>query len=142
VAVAPGTSPVTGEPMFHLAEDEIFIGMGVHGEGGFRRQKHAPAREVVRTMAEAILDDLPFRAGDEVLAFVNGAGGTTLGELLVVYGELDRVLAGRDIRPYRPLVGTYITTQEMGGASISLCRATPEFKRLWDAPARVPFFHR
>lgn len=142
VALYPGTSPLTGEPMFHLAEDEIFIGMGVHGEAGFRKQKVAPAAEVVRTMAEALLEDLPFGTGDEVLAFVNGAGGTTLGELLVAYRELDRVLAERGIRAHRPLVGSYITTQEMGGMSLSLCRATDEFKRLWDAPARVPFFHR
>lgn len=142
VALSPGVSPLTGEQMFHLADDEIFIGMGVHGEAGFKKQKIAPASEVVRTMAEAILEDLPFQPGDEVLAFVNGAGGTTLGELLVVYKELDRVLAEQGIRPYKPLVGSYITTQEMGGMSISLCRATAEFKRLWDAPTRVPFFHR
>lgn len=142
VALYPGVSPLTGEDMFHLPEDEIFIGMGVHGEAGFKKQKIAPASEVVRTMAEAVLGDLPFRPGDEVLAFINGAGGTTLGELLVAYRELDKVLAERRIRAYRPLVGSYITTQEMGGMSIALCRATPEFKRLWDAPARVPFFHR
>lgn len=142
VAVSPGTSPLTGEPMFHLAEDEIFIGMGVHGEAGFKKQKIAPVAEVVRTMAEAVLEDLPFEAGDEVLAFVNGAGGTTLGELLVAYRELDKILTEQQIRAYKPLVGSYITTQEMGGMSLSLCRATAEFKRLWDAPARVPFFHR
>jgi dihydroxyacetone kinase-like protein len=141
VAVAAGTSPITGGLMFHLEPDEIFIGMGVHGEAGFKKQKIAPAAEVVRTMTEALLDDLPFRAG-EVLAFVNGAGGTTLAELLIVYRELDRVLAEYRIKAYKPLVGSYITTQEMGGMSIALCQATPEFKRLWDAPVRVPFFHR
>ena len=142
VAVAPGTSPITGELMFHLEADEIFIGMGVHGEAGFKKQKIAPASEVVRTMTQALLEDLPFQAGDEVLAFVNGAGGTTLGELLIAYRELDRVLAEHRIKAYKPLVGTYITTQEMAGMSIALCRANPEFKRLWNAPARVPFFHR
>lgn len=142
VALSPGTSPITGEPMFHLEPGEMFIGMGVHGEAGFSKQEIAPASQVVQIMAGAILEDLPFQAGDEVLAFVNGAGGTTLGELLVVYRELGLVLEQRGIKAYRPLVGTYITTQEMGGISISLCRATEEFKRLWDAPARVPFFHR
>lgn len=142
VAVSPGTSPLTGDAMFYLESDEIFIGMGVHGEAGFKKQKIAPAHEVVRTMAEAILEDLPFQSGDEVLAFVNGAGGTTLGELLIVYRELEGVLSERNIRPYRPLVGTFITTQEMGGMSISLCRVSDEFKRLWDASVRVPFFHR
>lgn len=142
VALSPGVSPLTGEAMFHLAEDEIFIGMGVHGEAGFKKQKVAPASEVVRTMTEAILGDLPFKSGDEVLALINGAGGTSLGELLIIYRELQQVLAEHQIQAHKPLVGTYVTTQEMGGASISLCRATPEFKRLWDAPARVPFFHR
>ncbi len=142
VAIAPGTSPITGEAMFHLEPDEIFIGMGVHGEAGFSKQKIAPAREVVRIMTKAILEDLPFVSGDEVLAFVNGAGGTTLAELLVVYRELERLLFEHGIQAYKPLVGTYITTQEMGGMSISLCRANDAFKRLWSAPAYVPFFHR
>ena len=142
VALSPGISPVTGEPMFSLPEDEMFIGMGVHGEAGLRRQKIASAAEVVAMMADAIIEDLPFRAGDEVLVLVNGNGGTTLMELLVVYRELDRHLRARGIIPYRPLVGTYITTQEMGGVALALCRATPEFKRLWDERAHVPFFHR
>ncbi|MBF6593428.1 MAG: dihydroxyacetone kinase subunit DhaK [Thermaceae bacterium] len=142
VAIRPGISPLTGEAMFTLAEDEIFIGMGVHGEAGFKRQKLAPAAEVVRTVTEAILDDLPFRFGDEVLVLVNGAGATTLGELLVVYRELDAVLKGRGVHPYKPLVGTYITTQEMAGVSVALCRTTPELNRLWDSPCRVPFFGR
>lgn len=142
VAVHPGVSPLTGQPMFHLPEDEIFIGMGVHGEAGFMKRKAGPVSEVVQTMAQAVLADLPFAAGDEVLAFVNGAGGTPLAELLIVYRELDLVLQQHGIHAYKPLIGSYVTTQEMAGMSISLCRATPEFKRLWDAPAKVPFFHR
>lgn len=142
VAVSPPTSPLTGQPMFSLPPDEIFIGMGVHGEPGFARLKVGPVDQVVQIMAQGLLEDLPFERGDEVLAFVNGAGGTTLGELLVVYRELDRFLQQQGITVFRPLVGSYITTQEMGGMSISLCRATSEFKRLWAAPAQVPFFHR
>ncbi|UCC74424.1 MAG: dihydroxyacetone kinase subunit DhaK [Gemmatimonadota bacterium] len=141
-AVAPGISPLTGEPMFSLPEGEIFLGMGVHGEPGFRRMKGATADEVVAAMMEGILDDLPFEAGDEVLAFVNGAGGTTLMELLIVYRAVAKILGARSLRAYKPLVGEYVTTQEMAGFSISLCRADEEMKRLWDAPVAVPFYHR
>jgi dihydroxyacetone kinase-like protein len=141
-AVAPGISPLTGEPMFSLPEGEIFLGMGVHGEPGFRRMKGATADAVVAAMMEGILEDLPFEAGDEVLAFVNGAGGTTLMELLIVYRAVAKILGERGLRAYKPLVGEYVTTQEMAGFSISLCRADQEMKRLWDAPVAVPFYHR
>lgn len=141
-AVAPGISPLTGKPMFTLPDDEIFLGMGVHGEPGFRRLPVAPADEVVAAMMDGILADLPFTAGDEVLVFVNGAGGTTLMELLIIHRAVDAVLKEHGIRPYRPLVGEYVTTQEMAGFSISLCRADEEIKRLWDAPVAVPFYHR
>lgn len=141
-AVKAGTSPITGQPTFALPEDEIFLGMGVHGEAGFRRMHAASADEIVDAMLGGILDDLPFDRGDEVLAFVNGAGGTTLMELLIVERRVEQVLKARGVRSYRPLIGEYVTTQEMAGFSISLCRADAEFKRLWDAPAHVPFFHR
>ncbi len=141
-AVKAGTSPISGQPTFELPENEIFLGMGVHGEAGFRRIGSAPADDIVDAMLEGILEDMPFGRGDEVLTFVNGAGGTTLMELLIIERRLAHVLEARGMRSHRPLVGEYVTTQEMAGFSISLCRAEAEFKRLWDAPARVPFFHR
>lgn len=141
-ALAPGTSPITGKPMFELPEDEVFIGMGVHGEPGFKRLKMASADEIVRIMVEGIIEDLPFGSGDEVLAFVNGSGGTTLMELLIAYRSIDAVLTERGIRPYRPLVGEYITVQETAGFSVSLCRMDAGDRELWDAPTSVPFFHR
>lgn len=141
-AVRPGTSPVTGEAMFTLPEDEVFIGMGVHGEPGFRRMRSANADTIVDAMLEGILEDLPYREGDVVLSFVNGSGGTTLMELLIVQRRVQQVLDERGIRSHRPLVGEYVTTQETAGFSISLCRATPDLIDLWDAPTRVPFFHR
>ena len=141
-AVAPGVSPLTGRPMFELPDGEVYLGMGVHGEPGLRSVPFASADELVAEMMPAILDDLPFEAGDEVLAFVNGMGGTTLMELLVVYRAVAAALEARGVHAYRPLVGSYVTTQEMAGFSISLCRADPEIKRLWDAQVRVPFFHR
>jgi len=141
-ALAPGVSPLTGEPMFDLPDGEVYLGMGVHGEPGLRSVPFAEADALVAEMMPEILDDLPFEEGDEVLAFVNGMGGTTLMELLVVYRAVDAALEARGVRAYRPLVGSFVTTQEMAGFSISLCRADEEIKRLWDAPARVPFFHR
>ena len=141
-ALAPGVSPLTGKPMFTLPADEIYLGMGVHGEPGLRSVKVGTAEDLVEEMMEAILDDLPFERGDEVLVFVNGMGGTTLMELLIVHRSVAAVLTTRGITPHRPLVGEYVTTQEMAGFSLSLCRADPELKRLWDAPTRVPFFHR
>jgi dihydroxyacetone kinase-like protein len=141
-AIAPGISPLTGRAMFSLPEDEIFLGMGVHGEPGLRSAKVKAADEIVAEMMDALLDDLPFNAGDEVLAFVNGMGSTTLMELLIVHRAVANVLGERRVGAYKPLVGEYITTQEMAGFSISLCRCDAEMKRLWDAPASVPFFHR
>ena len=140
VALSPGVSPISGARIFELSEDEIFIGMGVHGEAGMGRGKMGSASGIVAVMAEALLADLPFCPGDEVLAFVNGSGATTLMELLIVYGALARLLEQRGIHTFRPLVGEYVTTQESQGMSISLCRSDAEMRRLWLAPAVVPFF--
>ena len=140
VALSPGVSPISGARIFELPEDEIFIGMGVHGEAGMGRGKMGSASGIVAVMAEALLADLPFCPGDEVLAFVNGSGATTLMELLIVYGALARLLEQRGIHTFRPLVGEYVTTQESQGMSISLCRSDAEMRRLWLAPAVVPFF--
>ncbi|CAN5682392.1 dihydroxyacetone kinase subunit DhaK [soil metagenome] len=141
-AVAPGVSPLTGRPMFALPEGEVYLGMGVHGEPGLRSVPFGTAEGLVAEMMPEILDDLPFAPGDEVLVFVNGMGGTTLMELLVIHRSVDAALHVRGVRAHRPLVGSYVTTQEMAGFSISLCRLDDEIRRLWDAPARVPFFHR
>jgi dihydroxyacetone kinase-like protein len=141
-ALAPGISPLTGRAMFTLPEDEIYLGMGVHGEPGLRSIRVKQADDLIREMMEALLKDLPFAANDEMLVFVNGMGGTTLMELLVVYRTVDAVLREGRMQPYKPLVGEYVTTQEMAGFSISLCRCNEEIKRLWDAPVCVPFFHR
>ncbi len=141
-AVAPGISPLTGKAMFSLPEDEIYLGMGVHGEPGLKSIKLDTAQAVVAEMMEAILDDLPYHAEDEVLVFVNGMGSTTLMELFVIYNEVATTLKAKGIKAYKPLIGEYITTQEMAGFSISLCLCQNEFKRLWDAPVSVPFFHR
>ncbi|MBL10162.1 MAG: hypothetical protein CL402_06555 [Acidiferrobacteraceae bacterium] len=141
VAVAPGTSPLTGSPMFELEENEIFIGMGVHGEPGLGRRKMGPVQEIVSEVMEIIMDDLPFAAGDNVIAMINGSGGTTLMELLIIYKEVSSFLAKKNITIFKPLVGEMVTTQEMAGFSISLLKTDEEIRKLWAAPSSAPYFH-
>src|SRR3712207_104033 len=118
MALTPCVTPSSGQPSFELAEDEMEIGIGIHGEPGRYREKLAPASEIVARLATAIVDDLPYQEGDEVLAFVNGMGGTPLIELYVVYNELHKFLQARGIRITRNLIGSYITSLEMAGCSI------------------------
>jgi dihydroxyacetone kinase-like protein len=130
--------PAAGKPTFELGDDEVEIGIGIHGEPGRERRKLASAREIVETLATAVVDDLPFEAGGEVLAFVNGMGGTPLIELYVVYNELNTFLGERGITITRNLIGPYITSLEMAGCSITLLALDEELTRLWDAPVHTP----
>ena len=134
MALTPCTVPSAGKPNFELAADEMEMGIGIHGEPGRARMPLATAREITERMTEAIVGDLPFRAGDRVIAMVNGMGGTPLIELYLVYAELERVLQARAIAVARRLVGNYITSLEMAGCSITLLRADDEMLALWDAP--------
>jgi dihydroxyacetone kinase-like protein len=129
--------PAAGSPTFELGDDEMEIGIGIHGEPGRDRVPLASAREVTAMLANPILDDLPFSSGDEVLAFVNGMGGTPLLELYIVYNELRAILDERGVVPTRSLVGSYITSLEMAGCSITLLKLDEEMTRLWDAPVRT-----
>jgi phosphoenolpyruvate---glycerone phosphotransferase subunit DhaK len=138
MALTSCTVPAAGKPTFELGEDEIEIGIGIHGEPGRERTKLKPASEVVELMATAIVEDLPFKKGDQVLAFVNGMGGTPLIELYVVYNELAKFLKGKGITISRNLIGSYITSLEMAGCSITLLKLSDELIRLWDAPVKTP----
>ncbi len=138
MALTSCTVPQAGKPTFELGDDEMEIGIGIHGEPGRTRMKLAPANEIVELLANPILEDLPFQRGDTVLAFVNGMGGTPLIELYVVYNALARLLADRGITIGRNLVGSYITSLEMAGCSITLLRLDDELTRLWDAPVKTP----
>jgi phosphoenolpyruvate---glycerone phosphotransferase subunit DhaK len=138
MALTSCTVPMAGRPTFRLGDDEMEIGIGIHGEPGRERRALAPAREVVETLASAVLEDLPFGKGDEVLAFVNGMGGTPLMELYVVYNELQRALASRHVLITRNLVGSYMTSLDMAGCSITLLRLDDDLTSLWDAPVRTP----
>ena len=138
MALTSCTVPAAGKPTFELGEDEMEIGIGIHGEPGRERMKVKPVSEIVEMMATAVVDDLPFKQGDNVIAFVNGMGGTPLIELYIVYHELARFLGGRGIGIARNLIGSYITSLEMAGCSITLLKASDDLIRLWDAPVKAP----
>ncbi|WP_299726699.1 dihydroxyacetone kinase subunit DhaK [uncultured Tateyamaria sp.] len=139
-AVSPGVSPITGELMFTLPDDEVFIGMGVHGEPGVGRRKMEPIRDLVAFMLAELLDDRPIATGTPTVALINGSGGTTQMELLTIYGEVAKQLAEIGIETVSPMIGSYSTTQEMGGFSISLFTPTQEMMRLWRMPHGAPHF--
>jgi len=138
MALTSCTVPQAGKPTFDLPDDEMEIGVGIHGEPGRTRMKLAGADEITEMLATPILDDLPFERGDKVLAFVNGMGGTPLIELYIVYNALRKILDGRGIVIARNLVGDYITSLDMAGCSITLLRLDDELTRLWDAPVHTP----
>jgi phosphoenolpyruvate---glycerone phosphotransferase subunit DhaK len=129
--------PAAGKPTFELGDDEMEIGIGIHGEPGRERMKLAPAAEIVEKLTVPIVEDLPFEQGDQVLAFVNGMGGTPLIELYVAYNDLNRFLGERGITITRNLIGPYITSLEMAGCSITLLKLDDELTRLWDAPVKT-----
>jgi dihydroxyacetone kinase-like protein len=129
--------PAAGKPTFELGDDEMEIGIGIHGEPGRERVKLAPSAEIVERLTVPIVEDLPYEQGDNVLAFVNGMGGTPLIELYVVYNDLNRFLGERGITIARNLVGSYITSLEMAGCSITLLKLDDELTRLWDAPVKT-----
>ncbi len=138
MALTSCTVPAAGKPTFELGEMEMEIGIGIHGEPGRERKVLAPVHEVVEMLATPIVDDLPFAAGDRVLAFVNGMGGTPLIELYIVYYELHKFLSGRGIEISRNLIGPYITSLEMQGCSITLLKLDDDLTALWDAPVNTP----
>ena len=141
VAVRPCTAPTTGRPLFELADDELIIGPGVHGEAGPEGPaKMMTADEVMDTVLDRLIEDGGFKAGDEFLVLLNGCGATTLMELFILFRRLRQDFDRRGMTFHRPLVGNFMTTQEMGGFSLSLCKADAEIKRLWDAPANTPYF--
>ena len=135
MALTSCASPITGEVMFQMPDDEMEIGMGVHGEMGMGRQKVVSADETIDLMLPPILEDLPFRAGDEVLVMLNNSGSMTLMELFILYRRVAQRLDEADITVYKSWIGPYATTQEMAGFALSLCKVDDEIKRLWDAPA-------
>ncbi len=137
VAFTSAWTPASPTPTFEIGGDEMEFGVGIHGEPGRRREKVKPAAEIVAEMAEAILSDLDASSGSNVLAFVNGLGGTPAIELYVIYSELAKQLKDRGLTATRSLVGDYITSLEMAGASITLLKLDDELTELWDAPVHT-----
>ena len=138
VALSSCTPPAAGKPIFDLPDGEIELGIGIHGEPGRRRENIRTAHEIVEVMLEAILADLKPAAGARVLPFVNGMGGTPQLELYLLYGEVDRQLRAAGLEPTRNLVGSYITSLEMAGASVTILELDDELLSLWDAPVHTP----
>ncbi|KJK56619.1 dihydroxyacetone kinase subunit DhaK [Saccharothrix sp. ST-888] len=138
VALTAATVPAAGKPGFDLPEDEIEVGVGIHGEPGRRRERHRPAAQLAAEVVDTILADHELTVGDEVIALVNGLGGTPLLELYVVYGEVRARLAERGIHIARNLVGNYVTSLDMAGFSLTLTKADGELLELWDAPVATP----
>ncbi|PXA67583.1 dihydroxyacetone kinase subunit DhaK [Cryobacterium arcticum] len=137
VALTPCVVPHAGEPSFTLADDEIEIGIGIHGEPGRERIKLEPADAIVDRLLGPILDDLPYTSGDKVLLFINGMGGTPQVELYIVFRRAAEVLAGRGIEVTRTLVGNFTTSLEMQGMSITVLKLDEELTALWDAPVHT-----
>lgn len=139
-ALSPGISPLTGRTMFSLPEDEVFIGMGVHGEPGVGRRKLEPLRDLVGYMMAALMADRFIDCGATVVPLINGMGGTTMMELLSVHGAVADWLAARGVAAVSPAIGSLSTTQEMGGFSISLLVPDNAMLHLWRAPQATPHF--
>ena len=142
VALEACTVPHAGVPSFVLGEDEVEFGIGIHGEPGRRRVALGSADEITDRLLDAVTSDLGLSAGERVLLCVNGMGGTPLSELYLVYGHAHRVLADRGVRVVRSLVGNYVTSLEMQGASISVLRLDDALLGLWDAPVHTPALRR
>lgn len=130
--------PAAGTPTFDLGEDEMEIGIGIHGEPGRYREPLGTAAQIAERILEPVVGDFPLQRGDTVLAFINGMGGTPLIELYLMYGEIAKLLAARGIEIGRSLVGPYITSLEMAGCSVTLLKLDDELTALWDAPVNTP----
>lgn len=135
-----GTHPVTGSVMFDVPEGVVEVGGGIHGEGGQNTIPFTTSREICAQVCDRLLEDLPCKAGDEVVLLLNGAGAATMMELSVFYQDAVDYLEERGISVYDGVTGNFITTQETAGLSLSYCRMDGELKKLWDAPCNTPAY--
>ena len=138
MALTSCATPAAGKPTFDLGDDEMEIGIGIHGEPGRQRMKMKSVHDIVTMMMDAIVPDLPYKSGDQVIAMINGMGGTPLVELYVVFNEVAAICQAKGITIARSLIGNYITSLEMQGCSITLLKADAELLALWDAPVKTP----
>ena len=140
VALGPCTIPLVGKPNFEISDDEMEIGMGIHGEQGVERVKMRTDDDIAANMVDRVVNDMPFVEADEVAVLVNSLGATPLEELYVLYRKIDDLLREKGLVLHRPYVGRYACSMEMQGMSLSLMKLDDELKRLLDAPADSPFF--
>jgi dihydroxyacetone kinase len=140
VALSSCTIPASGRPIFELGDDEMEIGLGIHGEPGERRQKLLPADQITDILADRLLRDPLFQAGDEVAVLVNGLGATPLAEQFIVFRRLAQYLDSAKIHIHRSYVGEYSTSLEMAGCSVTLMRLDDELRGWLDWPAHSPYF--
>ena len=138
MALTSCTVPHVGHPTFALPEDEMEVGVGIHGEPGRTRMKLKPADDIVELLMEPIISDLPYKSGDDVLLFVNGLGGTPLIELYIVYRKAAELARKAGLKIVRNFVGSYITSLEMAGTSITLLKLDDQMTKMWDAPVHTP----
>jgi len=138
MALTSCTVPHVGKPTFDLPEDQMEIGIGIHGEPGRKRMALKSADEIVEMLMEPILSDIPYQDGDEVLLFVNGMGGTPLVELYIIYRKAYEIAAKHGLKVVRNLIGPYITSLEMAGTSITVLKMDEQLLKLWDAPVKTP----
>jgi dihydroxyacetone kinase-like protein len=129
--------PAAGTPTFDIGDDEMEIGIGIHGEPGRRREKLGTVNEISKLLVDPIVDDLKLERGEKILAFVNGMGGTPLIELYGAFNSVYDLLDGRGIQVTRSLVGNYITSLEMAGFSVTILRLDDELTKFWDAPVHT-----
>lgn len=134
------THPVTGLTMMETPEDEVGMGVGVHGESGSGEVKFAPCAELMKIACDRLIEDLPYQTGDEICLLINGMGSTTVMEMSIAYRDVCNYLASRGIKVYDGVAGNFITTQEMGGMSLSFLKLDDELKRCWDAPCSTPAY--
>ncbi len=138
MALTSCTPPAKGSPLFDLGDDEMEMGVGIHGEPGRRREKLASSNAIVDELLEAVVSDLPFKKGDDVALMINGLGGTPISELYLIYGYAHEQLASRGINVVRNYVGEYCTSLDMAGVSLTLVKLDDELKALLAAPAEIP----
>lgn len=142
VGLSPTILPVAGKPTFELADGEMEVGIGIHGEPGQQRLPLETADKVGDRLVQAILNDLPLQAGDQVAVMVNGMGATPAEELYLIYRRVHRALVAQGVTIHRPYIGEYATSLEMAGASVTVMRLDDELIELLDAPASSPFFRQ
>lgn len=142
VALSPCIIPEVGKASFNIGEDEMEIGMGIHGEPGINRSRLEPADAVVKKMMDKILEDMPLTNSDEVSVLMNGLGATPKEELYIAYRQVDKILKNLGVKVFHVYAGEFATSMEMTGFSISVCKLDDELRRLLAKPARTPFFEQ